>query len=98
MANAQQPAQPVDELEPDPSDTFGVELAASIRANKALLTALKYEYGQQMARAQAGTDEFPSAFDLNQLKRLEREIQNDEMFARARLLTRMRSRAARGIE
>lgn len=97
-AQQQSAAEPEEEQDEFGDDEFGRELAQSIRANKALLAGLKYEFGQKMARAQAGQDDYPSAFDLNQLKKLEQQIQNDELFARARSLTRMRSRQSRGAE
>lgn len=73
-------------------DHLGRELAASIRANEALLTGLTYEYGQKMVRAQAGEDDFPSPIELAQLKKLERDLQNDKAFLEARTITRRRSR------
>lgn len=73
-------------------DHLGRELAASIRANEALLTGLQYEYGQKMVRAQAGEDDFPPPFELAQLKKLERDLQNDKVFLEGRELTRRRSR------
>lgn len=78
-------------------DEVGRELAASIRTNQALLKGLQYEYGQRMLRAQAGEDEYPTPMELESLKKLERQIQNDKDFAQARRMTRRRSRGASGV-
>jgi hypothetical protein len=72
-------------------DPFGRELEESIRANKALLEGLRYEYGQRMQEAVQGGGEMPSALELAQIKKLEREVHNDEVFAQARKMTRRRS-------
>lgn len=71
-------------------DSFAAELAESIRANKALLTGLKYQLGQKLLQAEQGDGEPPSAVELAALKKLETGIRNDELFLEARALTRRR--------
>lgn len=83
MAKKRQP-----EPEATVEDPYGAELIASIAANEALFKALQHEFAQQMVRSQSGEDDPPSATDLAALKKLEREIQNDKLFAEARRLTR----------
>lgn len=84
MAEERQPEAP-------PEDKFGADLDASIKTNEALLKGLQYEYGQRMLRAQQGGGDPPSPLDLVTLKKLEREIENDKVFAEARKLSRRRS-------
>lgn len=91
MADEQQPEDEFGD------DEAGRELAASIRTNEALLKGLQYEYGQRMLRAQEGDDEYPTPMELEQLKKLERQIQNDKVFAQARRMTRRRSRRSSGV-
>jgi hypothetical protein len=69
-------------------DPFGLELAESIRSNKALLQGLRYDLGQKMLQAQEENGEMPSPFEVAAVKKLEQSIRNDEMFAQARRLTR----------
>ena len=72
-------------------DQVGKDLLDEIRANAALLSGLKFQFGQQLLLAQNEGGDPPPAFELTTIKKLEGSLSSDRMYEQARAMTRKRT-------